>query len=336
VDCAVRGEPVRTQPPCGAGVECPLSGLDEAVSVGGDDELCPVAGASAATHTSNAGVRWLCCSAIAPSSSSPTWEPSTQPGPASAALDDRSAAVAAAVLAFRPPFGADRLLARQTRLVRPAEAASPREGPGAAATMTAWLVRYSDRSAQELRDLGHDPDDPGLIRLHMPDGTVRLPSFQFDDQARPHDIVIAVKMLQGWSRPGSRRIGCAAGGSRRWWPCCAAAGRSGEQRLRQHRVALPHPWVGGQVAIAHRGPDPQAAAALADFSGGQGGDVDEKAGVATPSLRWSTRLVPPPRNAASGSAAPCARRWTRLPEPDRRTAPPVRPAACATAGRMPR
>jgi hypothetical protein len=28
-----------------------------------------------------------------------------------------------------------------------------------------------------------------------------------------------------------------------------------------------------------------------------------RSGVATPSLRWSTRFVPPPRNTAAGSAA---------------------------------
>ena len=37
------------------------------------------------------------------------------------------------------------------------------------------------------------------------------------------------------------------------------AGGAREQRLRQHRIALPHPRVGGEVAVAHLRADAQAA-----------------------------------------------------------------------------
>ncbi|GAB3408124.1 hypothetical protein [Flindersiella endophytica] len=47
-------------------------------------------------------------------------------------------------------------------------------------------------SAEDVRSAEVDPDQPNLIRLTRPDGTVVLPRFQFDLMVQPHPIVLAV------------------------------------------------------------------------------------------------------------------------------------------------
>lgn len=52
-------------------------------------------------------------------------------------------------------------------------------------------------SATTLRRRGIDPDLPDLIRLDREDGSYAVPSFQFDDKGRPHDILLRVNQLLG-------------------------------------------------------------------------------------------------------------------------------------------
>ncbi|MFE6745353.1 hypothetical protein ACFVGM_05815 [Kitasatospora purpeofusca] len=59
-----------------------------------------------------------------------------------------------------------------------------------------WLLAADSVSAAEYRSGGHDPADPDLIRLTDRQGTVRLPSFQFDGASgRPLPVVVAVNRL---------------------------------------------------------------------------------------------------------------------------------------------
>ncbi|MFD7415455.1 hypothetical protein [Kitasatospora purpeofusca] len=59
-----------------------------------------------------------------------------------------------------------------------------------------WLLAADSVSAADYRSGGHDPADPDLIRLTDRQGTVRLPSFQFDGASgRPLPVVVAVNRL---------------------------------------------------------------------------------------------------------------------------------------------
>ncbi|MFF2955139.1 hypothetical protein ACFVVU_27780 [Kitasatospora sp. NPDC057965] len=59
-----------------------------------------------------------------------------------------------------------------------------------------WLLAADSVTAADYRAGGHDPADPDLIRLTDRQGTVRLPSFQFDDDSgRPLPVVVAVNRL---------------------------------------------------------------------------------------------------------------------------------------------
>ncbi|MFJ8434686.1 hypothetical protein ACIQ9P_25640 [Kitasatospora sp. NPDC094019] len=59
-----------------------------------------------------------------------------------------------------------------------------------------WLLAADSVSAADYRAGGHDPTDPDLIRLTDRQGTVRLPSFQFDGASgRPLPVVVAVNRL---------------------------------------------------------------------------------------------------------------------------------------------
>ncbi|WP_159394252.1 hypothetical protein [Streptomyces sp. NRRL S-495] len=59
-----------------------------------------------------------------------------------------------------------------------------------------WLLAADSVSAADYRAGGHDPADPDLIRLTDRQGTVRLPSFQFDGASgRPLPVVVAVNRL---------------------------------------------------------------------------------------------------------------------------------------------
>jgi len=72
-------------------------------------------------------------------------------------------------------------------------------------------------SAEELARRGGAPDLPGLIRLDADDGTVRLPSFQFDRAGDPVAVVLRVnEILDAEDDPW---------GVADWWLC-------------------PHAWLG--------------------------------------------------------------------------------------------
>ncbi|MGW2547501.1 hypothetical protein ACWC5I_43160 [Kitasatospora sp. NPDC001574] len=59
-----------------------------------------------------------------------------------------------------------------------------------------WLLDAENVTAAEYRAGGHDPADPDLIRLTDRQGTVRLPSFQFDGASGlPLPLVVEVNRL---------------------------------------------------------------------------------------------------------------------------------------------
>ncbi|WP_380283669.1 hypothetical protein [Kitasatospora purpeofusca] len=90
-------------------------------------------------------------------------------------------------------IGSFTLQAGIAHLVRPASAA-----PGASPPDDAddWLLAADSVTAAAYRAGGHDPADPDLIRLTDRQGTVRLPSFQFDGASgRPLPVVVAVNRL---------------------------------------------------------------------------------------------------------------------------------------------
>ena len=80
------------------------------------------------------------------------------------------------------------------------------------------------------------------------------------------------------------------------------AGGAGEQGLGEHRVALADPAVGRELAVGDGGADAAGRRRGVSLISREvtAGTSTTRPGVATPSLRWSTRLVPPPRKTASG------------------------------------
>jgi hypothetical protein len=96
--------------------------------------------------------------------------------------------------------------------------AAERQGlvvPAPAATVvrevTARLLRQPALTEEEVRDLGLDPADPGLIRLRRADGRYQWPSFQFapSELGPVSDVVRRVNKLLG---ANSDPIGAAD-----WW-----------------------------------------------------------------------------------------------------------------------
>ncbi|MFB7473582.1 hypothetical protein [Kitasatospora sp. NPDC056184] len=78
-------------------------------------------------------------------------------------------------------------------LLRPASVPSEATPPDDADD---WLLAADSVTASAYRAGGHDPADPDLIRLTDRQGTVRLPSFQFDGASgRPLPVVVAVNRL---------------------------------------------------------------------------------------------------------------------------------------------
>jgi hypothetical protein len=85
-------------------------------------------------------------------------------------------------------------------------------------------------------------------------------------------------------------------------------GRPGQHGLRQHRVPGAHPRVGGQVAVAHPGADPQPAplsliAALSRVLDGvreQPGHVDEQVGGGHPELHQVDQVGPAGQEGSPG------------------------------------
>ncbi|MEV6975908.1 hypothetical protein [Kitasatospora sp. NPDC093806] len=113
--------------------------------------------------------------------------------PIRAALDDSVRYSRGSAAARISP---DDLARRMRALVVPAavQASDPPVTPPADADD--WLLDADHVTAADYRADGHDPADPDLIRLTDRQGTVRLPSFQFDGASgRPLPLVVAVNRL---------------------------------------------------------------------------------------------------------------------------------------------
>jgi hypothetical protein len=81
-------------------------------------------------------------------------------------------------------------------------------------------------------------------------------------------------------------------------------GRARQQGLRQHRVALPDPRVGGQFTVAQPSSDPQAPAGqLADLAGQHPGDIHQQARSRHP----QAQMVDEIRSAAEERRPRCSR-----------------------------
>lgn len=61
----------------------------------------------------------------------------------------------------------------------------------------AWILAAAAASPAGVRRRGTDPDLPGLIRLHRPDGQVSLPAFQFTRAGEPKPLVLRINQLLG-------------------------------------------------------------------------------------------------------------------------------------------
>jgi hypothetical protein len=112
-----------------------------------------------------------------------------------------------------PDTGLERtleLLLRSGGGVRPGpERAEPGPGPAEAtwptgsaasadpfeAAVNRLLAAPSVDAAQLLSDFHQDPGQRNLVRLSRADGTVQLPSFQFDSAGRPLALVLAVNEI---------------------------------------------------------------------------------------------------------------------------------------------
>lgn len=77
-----------------------------------------------------------------------------------------------------------------------------REPGGEARPGEAVLRSVADRvlqalalTAEQVRQRGGDPDDPGLIRLERGDGRLQWPAFQFDPDGGPPPVIRAVNDL---------------------------------------------------------------------------------------------------------------------------------------------
>lgn len=57
------------------------------------------------------------------------------------------------------------------------------------------LLKVPARTPQELRSRGVDPAAAGLIRLSAPDGSTRLPAFQFTAAGPPFPVVLEINRL---------------------------------------------------------------------------------------------------------------------------------------------
>lgn len=60
-----------------------------------------------------------------------------------------------------------------------------------------WILAAAAVSEANVRRRGGDPDLPGLIRLHRPDGRVSLPTFQFTRAGEPKPLVLRINELLG-------------------------------------------------------------------------------------------------------------------------------------------
>jgi hypothetical protein len=77
----------------------------------------------------------------------------------------------------------------------PASASEPRPGEAILRHVADRVLQASALTADQVRDRGGDPDDPGLIRLEQPDGRPQWPAFQFDTDGGPRPVIQAVNDL---------------------------------------------------------------------------------------------------------------------------------------------
>jgi hypothetical protein len=61
------------------------------------------------------------------------------------------------------------------------------------------VLQASALTADQVRERGGDPDDPGLIRLERADGRPQWPAFQFGPDGGPRPVIRAVNDLLGAS-----------------------------------------------------------------------------------------------------------------------------------------
>ena len=70
-------------------------------------------------------------------------------------------------------------------------------GGGVLRDVTGRLLRAAAVSEAELRGLGLDPGDPGLIRLARADGSYQWPAFQFEPRGSVPDVIRRINQLLG-------------------------------------------------------------------------------------------------------------------------------------------
>ncbi len=89
-------------------------------------------------------------------------------------------------------------LAAWFRLVEPLRGLVGESAPTAeqvAAEGTAWPLSAAALTEDEVRERGHDPGDPDLIRLDRADGTAQWPAFQFGTDGAPLAIVRKINRI---------------------------------------------------------------------------------------------------------------------------------------------
>ena len=90
-----------------------------------------------------------------------------------------------------------------TRTLRDLSAATgaavgyPAPGGGVLRDVAGRLLRAAAVSEAELRGLGLDPGDPGLIRLARADGSYQWPAFQFEPRGSVPDVIRRINQLLG-------------------------------------------------------------------------------------------------------------------------------------------
>jgi hypothetical protein len=77
----------------------------------------------------------------------------------------------------------------------PVPAAGSRPGDAVLRHVADRVLQASALTADQVRERGGDPNDPGLIRLERPDGRPQWPAFQFDPDGGPLPVISAVNDL---------------------------------------------------------------------------------------------------------------------------------------------
>jgi hypothetical protein len=76
-----------------------------------------------------------------------------------------------------------------------ASPAEPRPGEEILRKVADRVLQAAAWSADEVRQRGGDPDDPGLIRLRRPDGRPQWPAFQFSPDGSARSVIRTVNNL---------------------------------------------------------------------------------------------------------------------------------------------